>query len=106
MLGKWLSEQRQILLGKRKGKTLTTEQIKTLRSIGFTLESTFDQRWDKCYAVIKDYYDQHGNARIPVAYGEGLDFTPYHWINNQKAAYKAGKMDGRRVELLKAVGAF
>ena len=33
-LNKWLNEQRQIYLGKRKGKTLRTDQICRLQAIG------------------------------------------------------------------------
>ena len=38
-LNKWLNEQRQIYKGKRKGKTLTQEQIQKLTTLGFLLES-------------------------------------------------------------------
>lgn len=34
-LNKWLNEQKQIILGKRNGKSLTSEQIKKLDSLGF-----------------------------------------------------------------------
>ena len=35
-LNKWLNEQKQIILGKRKGKALTPKQIRKLESIGFS----------------------------------------------------------------------
>ncbi len=37
-LNKWLNEQKQIILGKRKGKSLTAEQIKRLETIGFSVK--------------------------------------------------------------------
>ena len=37
-LHKWLNEQKQVILGKRKGKALTAEQIKKLESIGFSVK--------------------------------------------------------------------
>ena len=35
-LAKWLNEQRQIYIGNRPGKSLTTEQVRRLEAIGMT----------------------------------------------------------------------
>ena len=46
-LNKWLNEQKQIILGKRNGKTLTSEQIKRLTAIGFSVKGQTSRRTNK-----------------------------------------------------------
>lgn len=103
-LGKWLNEQKQILRGKRKGKTLSAEQKSKLEQIGFTPDSAHKDQWDKRYAVIKDWYDEHGNLDIPVGYTDEYGQKPSAWLSRQRGCLKAGRLDSRQVGLLRQVG--
>lgn len=53
-LAKWLNEQKQIYNGKRKGKSLTDEQIKKLESIGFQWRDRNDLIWFSRYEMLKN----------------------------------------------------
>ena len=67
-LNKWLSEQRQIILGKRKGKKLKDEQIEKLRSVGFIVDGNITVQWLEKYNDLKCYYNRYGNLKLPVGY--------------------------------------
>ena len=104
-LNKWLNEQRQILIGNRKGKTLAEEQIEKLRSIGFTQTLKRENRWDRKYAELKEYYDEHGDCRLPMRYTDSQGDDLYSWLRNQKQYAKQGKMSAERRKLLSEIGA-
>ena len=103
-LYKWLNEQKQILLGKRAGKALSPEQKMKLHSIGFTTESVRDKRWSEQYEAVRQYYEVHGNLRIPADYTDGSGRKLYRWLSNQRASYKAGRLAPERLSLLREVG--
>ena len=102
-LSKWLNEQRQIIEGKRKGKTLTEEQLGKLESVGFTVEKLSETIWDKKFWEIKNKYTQNGHARIPVKTESQYGGNLYTWYNNQLQFYKKGKMRTDRVELFRSI---
>ena len=104
-LNKWLNEQRQILIGNRKGKQLTEEQIEKLRSIGFTQSLYRENRWDRKYAELKEYYDEHGDCRLPMQYTDSQGENLYSWLRNQRQYAKNGKMSAERRKLLSEIGA-
>ena len=104
-LNKWLNEQKQILLGNRKGKTLTDEQKRKLSSIGFTGTDLRETKWDEKYAELKEYYTEHGHCRLPVNYTDSAGQRLYIWLVNQKRSAKSGKMSEERKNRLRAVGA-
>ena len=104
-LNKWLNEQRQILIGNRKGKQLTKEQTEKLCSIGFTQSLERDNRWDRKYAELKEYYDEHGDSRLPFGYTDSHGENLYDWLYNQRKYAKQGKMSAERRKLLAAINA-
>ncbi len=104
-LNKWLNEQRQIMIGNREGKHLTEEQIEKLRSIGFTQTLKRENRWDRKYAELKEYYDEHGDCRLPTRYTDSQGENLYVWLDNQKKFAKQGKMSAERKRLLDAINA-
>ena len=103
-LYKWLNEQKQILLGKRAGKTLSPEQKKKLSSIGFSTECTNDQRWAEQYEAVKKYFDAHGNIQMPANYTDESGRKLYKWLSNQRASNKVGKLAPERRSLLQKIG--
>lgn len=104
-LNKWLNEQRHIILGRRKGKMLTAEQLEKLRSVGFTAEKKSDVRWLEKYNAVKNYYDIHGNIKLPIGYKDNDGHDLYAWLSSQKTYAKTGKIDDQRKRLLNEIGA-
>jgi len=106
-LNKWLNEQRQIMLGKRKGKALTDEQIERLKSISFTGETPREIHWKTMLEAAEKFYKENGfSAKIPndlVVDGTSLKT----WVTNEQAISE-GKLSNPRtreqIEKLKKIG--
>ena len=103
-LAKWLDEQRQIRNGKRKGKSLTSEQIRRLDSIGMRWEKKEEVQWQLQYADAKAYFDKYGDLNIPQNYQSASGKKTGIWLMRQKRKLKNGQLNERQVQLLRAVG--
>lgn len=107
-LNKWLNEQRQIQLGKRGGKQLTSEQIEKLNAIGMCWESRTEVKnqvaWDKRYEEAKLYYETHGNLLVPTEYigTDGKRLNP--WVIVQRRYYAQKKLTKEQIDKLSAIG--
>lgn len=103
-LGKWLSEQRQILLGRRGGKALTPEQKRLLKEIGFSGMSSQERAWEEQYAQANAYFAQHGDLEVPDGFvaknGKRLDV----WVSRQRAKCRSGKISPDQRRRLEAIG--
>ncbi len=97
-LNKWLNEQKQIYYGKRKGKSLTEEQIKKLESVGMDWRSKSEQAWDKQYADLLEYYRQNGNIALP--HNHYLS----QWVIVQRKKRKKQELTQQQIDKLDAVG--
>ena len=95
-LNKWLNDQKQIILGKRKGKTLSDEQIEKLHSVGFTVDGNITMRCPGKYNDLKRYYNSYGNPKLPTGYKDSNGENLYTWLSNQKVYAKNGKLDDRK----------
>lgn len=102
-LNKWLNEQKQIILGKRKGKKLLDEQIEKLYSVGFTVEGNITMRWLEKYNDLKRYYNSYGDLKLPMGYKDSKGENLYSWLSNQKAYAKNGKLNDRKKQLLSEI---
>lgn len=105
-LNKWLNDQKQIILGKRKGKKLSDEQIEKLYSLGFTVDGNITMRWLGKYNDLKHYYNSYGNLKLPMGYKDSNGENLYTWLSNQKFYAKNGKLDDRKRQLLSEIGVF
>ncbi len=103
-VSKWLSEQRLIRKGKRKGKSLTDEQIKRLDSIGMRWDKGENVKWINQFEDVKEYYAIHGNFDIPVDYVSKHGKKLADWIIRQRNYYFDGEMPPERIELIKSIG--
>lgn len=103
-LAKWLDEQRQIRNGKRKGKSLTAEQIRRLDNIGMRWEKKEEIQWQQQYADAKAYYEAHGNLNIPQSYLSKNGKRTGLWLQRQRKKLKDGLLNQKQVQLLRAVG--
>lgn len=104
-LNKWLSDQRQIYLGKRKGKTLSRVQIDRLDVIGMVWEdrNKLEDRavWQKQYAEAKRFFEENGHLTIPRNYASQHGKNLSVWVINQRKVYLEGKLPDEKVELLR-----
>lgn len=103
-LSKWLDEQRQIRNGKRKGKSLTDEQIRRLDAIGMRWCKREEILWNQQYADLQDYLRIHGNIDIPIDYLSANGTRTALWLRRQRKKLKDGKLNKTQIQRLRAVG--
>ena len=107
-LGIWIQNQKQLY---KKAK-LSPEKINLLKKLGMCFETRDNNNeWNKNYALVQNYYEHHGNLKIPVKFktlnGYEYDENGINlgmWIQNQKQLYKKAKLSPERINLLKAIG--
>lgn len=103
-LSKWLNEQRHIILGSRKGKALTDEQLQRLTSIGFTVKTKAEQLWDEYYENAQSFYNEHGHLQVPAGClcpnGKSLS----RWIQVQRNYYNRKKLTQIQITKLTEIG--
>ena len=107
-ISKWLNEQYQIYHGRRKGKSLTTEQIRKLESIGMIWERMngcqIAEAWERNYREAAQYYSQHGDLKIPVTFKTKDGKRLYAWMNRQRKHKQENKLTNEQIELLNKIG--
>lgn len=103
-LGKWVNEQKQSYRGNRPKQPLTEAQIKRLESIGIEWRNANEAAWDRRYAAVKAYFDEHGDIEIPKELVLSDGRTVGSWIKKQRTAKRNGKLTARQIEKLDAVG--
>ncbi|MGN1038929.1 MAG: helicase associated domain-containing protein, partial [Mailhella sp.] len=81
-LAKWLSDQRVIYFGGRKGKSLTPEQMARLEALGMEWEAS---PWEKMFRRFAS------GENCPV------------WLNRQRKLYREGKLSPQQIEKLEAL---
>ncbi len=96
-LGNWVHTQRTF---RRLGR-LEAERIARLDAIGFTWDLR-RELWDAMYAALVDYRREFGHCDVPQLWAENRKLG--NWVMIQRAAYKAGRLDGEQIERLRAVG--
>lgn len=99
-LGAWLSDRREA--GREKH---TAEQTARLDALGFVWVKP--DPWEVRYALVKDYYDRHGNINIPPKYkADGMWLAK--WLSEQRLIYDGRRGDKRltreQIDRLNAVG--
>ena len=105
-LSKWLSDQRQMYYGNRKQK-LTEEQIRRLEAIGIEWKTKNEDIWDRRYAALKAYFDEHGNIDVPkdTVLSDGKDGKSIAiWIMVQRRYYREGKLTDEQIKKLDLIG--
>ncbi|MDX2565181.1 Helicase associated domain protein [Streptomyces sp. TX20-6-3] len=71
--------------------------------VSFNVIDTERQDWARGWAKLKTYVERVGNARVPYGHREGA--TPLgQWVAEQRRAYAAGEMNGRRAQRLEQLG--
>ena len=96
-LGKWTHVQRREY---KKGK-LSEEKIQKLNSIEFSWDP-FEEKWDRMYLMLTDYYHEHGDCLVPRNYKGTQQFG--NWVGTQRGDYKKGKLSEEKIEKLNSIG--
>ncbi len=97
-LNKWLNEQKQIYLGKRKGKSLTDEQIQKLEALGMSWGSQADYAWNAKFEELCELYEKNGDICVPAK------STLSNWLVVQRKKYREGKLTEEQVNKLIRIG--
>ena len=97
-LGSWVGTQRAV----HKAGTLSAERVRRLEALpGWSWDPNAD-KWDRTYALLKEYAKAHGNIRVPSSYEvEGIKLR--WWIGFQRTNYAEGKLSADRQRQLEAL---
>ena len=87
-LGRWVSRMRESR-SRGTGTPLTEEQVRELDRIGMVWETS----WDVRFEAARQYYEGHGNLRVPRTYVTGDRIWLGRWLGEQRR--KRG-ISGRR----------
>ena len=80
---------------------MTPERIEKLEAIGFVWDAQ-EAAWQEMYNRLVEYIDRKGDADVPQRYKKDPKLGT--WVNNQRKAYREGKMPLDRIEKLEAIG--
>ena len=99
-LANWVHKQRQ----KYKNGKLLPDRIELLKGIGFEweLQRHVCVGWDERFEQLKGYKKDHGDCNVPARYKVNPSLG--QWVNDQRKAYKNGKLSKERIESLQEVG--
>jgi len=96
-LGVWVNTQR----AQKRAGTLSKERSDRLDALGFVWEPQ-DADWEERFAELVAYKTQHGDCHVPRKYPENPALGV--WVNNQRAAKRAGTLSKKRIARLNALG--
>ena len=107
-LNKWLNEQRQIRLGNRGKKRLSSEQVEKLNAIGMCWESrtelTSKDAWDGWYRQAELYYEESGSLLVPADYTDADGKRLSRWLTLQRRSYAQKKLTKEQIDKLSCLG--
>jgi len=87
-LGEWCANTR---IRYEEGE-LSQERIKILEELGFSWEQP-DYFWERGYKHLKEYFERHGNIKVPTKYICDDGYKLGSWLNTQRKVRK-GKVSG------------
>ena len=107
--GSWLQGIKYGRSGKRmRVETLSREQLRQLNELGITWEKNNVMLWNTKFELAREYYEEHGNLDVPVAYCvEGVKLG--RWISNIRVKRRNPKssgmiLDESRIRQLDSIG--
>ena len=98
-LGSWVANQRT----KYRSKKLSEDRIKRLDEIAFEWNA-HGNRWEINYKQAKEYFEKNGNLVVANNFVLPNGFKLGQWLATQKADYKKGKLDNKKILLLERIG--
>ena len=82
---------------------LTERQIKRLEVIGMVWDGISD-RWERNYQAAIDYYQEHGDLRVPVNYVSVDGLNLGRWIQSTRKSYRNGFLNKEQIDKLEQIG--
>ena len=83
------------------------DEVRECRALFKQLQKNLSASWEIYYVAAKEYYQEHGNIRIPKSYVTPGGLTLGSWLQTQRRVY-AGKRNGElgaeQIEKLNALG--
>lgn len=102
-LGSWIMTQRRVYAGTVAGR-LSVGQIARLESIGMVWDGANEQKFKTGIAELMQYQMLFGNADVPAGYVTENGYPLGQWIGNTRAAYKRGKLEQEKIDILNSAG--
>lgn len=102
-LGMWLATQRRVYAGKVLG-ILNEEQIQKLEDIGMDWENGLEQKFKEGFTALEIYRNVCGDTDVNINYQTEEGYALGKWVSNTRTAYKKGKLEPRRKQLLDGIG--
>ena len=108
-LGRWLHNiKHQVYSGCGERSPLSEKQLMQLQTLGFETEKKSVRQWNMKFELAKEYYEEHGNLNIPVAYCvNGVRLG--RWISNIRGNRRKPKssglvLDEERIRQMDSIG--
>lgn len=108
-LGFWIYRQRDVYMGRKKGRRLTEEQIRRLEGVGMVWDplAARGDAWERMYGWVRDYKIAHD--RLPLwprdlKAPDGRSMCG--WIRTQRQQLAAGSVPPLRADKLSAIGIY
>lgn len=101
-LGMWVANCRVLY---KQGK-MSEERIKRLEALGIKW-SVLDEQWEEKYRAVCQYYEEHGDIKIPKDYKDGDGNRLRIWLNQQRKVYHGtlnGLLDDEKIKRLNEIG--
>ena len=92
LLGKWISNLRQMKASGKRGYYLTEKRQVALDSLGMIWDKP-DYLWEQNYLACAGYYMKHGNLEIPSGYVTADGLRVGSWIHRMRKI-RSGRMKG------------
>jgi len=67
-------------------------------------DAKFRAKWERNFSLLSVYRAREGHADVPHSHEEEEGVKLGFWLNSQRTAFKAGKLDQARQERLKSLG--
>ena len=106
-LGTWIAARRGGYIGYGSWARPTDEEIQRLEKIGMVWDVE-DYLWLQNYQLAKEYYEAHGNLKIPKRYVTASGKCLGIWIHSQRQMYLGKKsnknLSKERIDMLNSIG--
>lgn len=106
-LGLWIYQQRDVYMGRKANRSLTSKQIARLERLHMVWEPERQKHeaWDSMYACVAEYWNAHGKLPLWPRNLKSPDGRSLPgWVRTQRTALARGNVPAERVERLAAIG--
>ena len=98
-LGSWVNAQRGL---RRKGK-LSIDRQQALESLQGWVWGAKAAAWEEAYERLVKFVQREGHAKPPTSFKAEDGFRLGGWVNEQRVAYKAGRLSPERIRRLEGL---